>query len=158
MSTDTHETTFPGGAPFLNEGRLLKAVEAYLEPDDVSAVADTLRFLHEVSERRAQDGGISAPGEVDDFEQALAEAVSTAQTLAESLRIDAVTLVAVLIYPPLTSGVIALADVRERLGAAFGDQVASVIESLERFESTQRSGATLRRSALAEADGCGYRS
>src|SRR6478736_6662110 len=97
MTTDTHETTFPGGSPFLNEGRLLKAVEAYLEPDDVSAVADTLRFLHEVSERRALDGGISAPGEVDDFEQALAEAVSTAQTLAESLRIDAVTLVAVLI-------------------------------------------------------------
>src|SRR5215813_11702756 len=87
MTTDTHETTFPGGSPFLNEGRLLKAVEAYLEPDDASAVADTLRFLHEVSEPRALDGGQSAPGEVDDFEQALAEAVSTAQTLAESLRI-----------------------------------------------------------------------
>jgi GTP pyrophosphokinase len=152
MTTDTHETTFPSGSPFLNEGRLLKAVEAYLEPDDVSAVADSLRFLHEVSERRALDGRQSAPGEVDDFEQALAEAVSTAQTLAESLRIDAVTLVAVLIYPPLTSGVIALADVRERVGAAFGDQVASVIESLERFESTQRSGATLRRSALSGVD------
>src|SRR5215471_13139696 len=87
MTTDTHETTFPGGSPFLNEGRLLKAVEAYLEPDDVVAIADTLRYLHEVSERRVVDGGQSAPGEVDDFEQALAEAVSTAQTLAESLRI-----------------------------------------------------------------------
>jgi GTP diphosphokinase / guanosine-3',5'-bis(diphosphate) 3'-diphosphatase len=157
MTTDTRETTFPDGAPFLNEGRLLKAVEAYLEPEDVTAVADVLRFLHEVSERGAWATGSGAAGEAEDerdeLEQALAEAVSTAQTLAESLRIDAVTLVAVLIYPLLDNSAITLADVRARVGEAFGAQVAHTIESLERFESTQRSGAALRRTALAGGDG-----
>jgi GTP diphosphokinase / guanosine-3',5'-bis(diphosphate) 3'-diphosphatase len=157
MTTDTRETTFPDGAPFLNEGRLLKAVEAYLEPEDVTAVADVLRFLHEVSERGAWAAGSGAASEAEDerdeLEQALAEAVSTAQTLAESLRIDAVTLVAVLIYPLLDNSAITLADVRARVGEAFGAQVAHTIESLERFESTQRSGAALRRTALAGGDG-----
>jgi guanosine-3',5'-bis(diphosphate) 3'-pyrophosphohydrolase len=153
MTIDTRTTTFPDGTPFLNEGRLLKAIEAYLEPEDATAVANVLRFLHEVSERRrATDADDSDAGESEDLEHALSEAVSTAQTLAESLRIDAVTLVAVLIYPLLESGAIALADVRERVGAAFGDQVARTIESLERFDSTQRSGANLRRTALAGAD------
>src|SRR5262249_49861007 len=74
-------------------------------------------------------------------------ALSVAQTLVTSLHIDAVTLAAVLLYQLVEARAIASGDVRARLGGEFGEQVAQTISNIERFDTLQRPGVELRRSA-----------
>jgi GTP pyrophosphokinase len=191
--THSSDTTFSafatafGGpdATFLDEGRLLRAVGDYLQPDDAAHVEQVLAYLHAVSDaqpdaehdatlsdattapdasRRGLHGdslrvarqprAAFATAPAESLGDALSYAVAIAGTLADALHIDAVTLAAVLIYPLVKSGAISLAEMRSHLGNAFGEQVAHTLDSIERFDSLQRPGAALRRSAqAAQAEG-----
>ena len=75
--------------------------------------------------------------------------IAVAQTLAEFIHIDAISLAAVLLYQAVEGGIATLDDVRARLGADFGEAVAQTIANIERFDTLQRPGAALRRSAQA---------
>jgi GTP pyrophosphokinase len=130
-------------APFVGEARLLAAVEQYLRPEDIEHVQRVLAYARELREQMAQSG--RALPDVD-------YVIGVALTLAEFIHIDAVSLAAVLLYQAVESGVVALDAVREWLGGAFGETVAQTIANIERFDSLQRPGAALRRSALAGAE------
>jgi guanosine-3',5'-bis(diphosphate) 3'-pyrophosphohydrolase len=77
--------------------------------------------------------------------------IGVAQTLAEFIHIDAISLAAVLLYQAVEGNIVTLDDVRARLGAEFGEAVAQTITNIERFDTLQRPGAMLRRSAQAAA-------
>jgi GTP pyrophosphokinase len=144
------------GATFVDEGRLLRDVEAYLRPDDVDHVTRVLAYTDELYD--AQRGGRStapADGRPDrrgalgwDFDYG----ISVAQTLAESIHIDAISLAAVLLYQAVESDLVTLDEVRARLGGAFGEDVTQTISNIERFDTLQRPAAALRRTAQAGAE------
>lgn len=127
------------------EGRLLGAVAEYLEPGDVARVERAIETLRHVR-GDVRDG---VPGNLD---LAVSYSMSVAQTLAEGLHNDAVTLAAVLLSQLVEGGRLSLDELRERLGGAFGEQVAGTIASIERFDTLRRQGVALRRGALAEGD------
>lgn len=139
------------------EGRLLGAVSRYLGHDDITGVRTALAFARELRENTvhpspdATESGLTQSKA--DAEQDYVYVLGVAQTLAEALHIDAITLAAVLLYQLADAHVVELETVRERLGGAFGEQVAQTIESLERFDTLERSGAALRRSALTSGEG-----
>jgi guanosine-3',5'-bis(diphosphate) 3'-pyrophosphohydrolase len=135
---------------FVEEGLLLRTIADYLQPDDITHVKDAIQYAREVRAGTAVSdaGSQTAMPDID-------YALSVAQTLATSLHIDAVTLAAVLLYQLVEARAIKLDDVRKRLGGEFGEQVAETISSIEHFDTLQRPGVELRRSAQltsAEAD------
>src|SRR5262249_6085217 len=144
------------GAPsFVSEGRLLRAVESYLRAEDIEHVRRVLAFARELeatqqtqrplspepARARAQ-GTQGAPWDV-------AYVLGVAETLADAIHIDTISLGAVLLYQPVESRLVTLDDVRARLGGDFGEMVAQTIANIERFDTLQRPGAELRRSAQA---------
>ncbi|HEX6819953.1 MAG TPA: HD domain-containing protein [Ktedonobacterales bacterium] len=140
------ETSAP--ATFLEEGRLLRDVEQYLRPDDVEHVSQVLTYAHELYQRMT-----TAPTPHTGERQArtrhwdFSYGVAVAQTLADAIHIDAISLAAVLLYQAVESGLATLDEVRARLGAAFGAEVTQTIEHIERFDTLQRPAAAARRSA-----------
>ncbi|MFI5272278.1 MAG: RelA/SpoT family protein [Ktedonobacterales bacterium] len=149
------------------EVRLLSAVEQYLRPPDVEHVRRVLAYARELRERlrsapatpAAASAGAGAGGKPSPVatQQPLPDVdyvIGVALTLAEYIHIDAISLAAVLLYQAIESGLATLDDVRARLSAPFGDDVAQTIANIERFDTLQRPGAALRRSAqVAESDG-----
>jgi guanosine-3',5'-bis(diphosphate) 3'-pyrophosphohydrolase len=142
--------TGPGeqaGAPvaFDQQARaaFLAAVAAYLEPDEQHQIQQTLAlacdaFAHVRAEVAAQT------------RRRLGDALGTATILAESLRIDVVTLAAVLLEPLVDAHALTLRDASRRLGAGAGEQITQAIGAFERFDALHRPGVTLRRQAHAE--------
>ncbi len=132
------------------EERLLRTIGEYLRPEDVRAVAQALAFASELQTRReATTEGTGAAGVRD---SQLEDVIAAAQTLAESLHIDAVTLIAVALAQAVERGDADLADVHERIGDPLGQQVAKTIQSIEQFDMQQRPGAFLRRQAQRQAE------
>ncbi len=143
---------------FVEEGRLLRSVEGYLPPRDVEHVRAALTYARElviahppepaptVAAKPISRQG-SAAGQWD-----IGYALGVAETLADAIHIDAISLAAVLLYQAVESRQVPLADIRLRLGAEYGEAVAQTIASIERFDTLQRPGAELRRSAREKAD------
>ncbi len=137
---------------FVEQARLLRAVEGYLQPVDVENVQRAL-----MEERVLTTDASAAP---DESPKESAEnrptwdteyAISVALTMASTLHIDAVTLAAVLLYQFVEARTLTLADVSARLGGSFGEDVAETIEHIERFDALQRPAAERRRSAQLDA-------
>jgi GTP pyrophosphokinase len=151
MDTDALQSAHPETpAPSLSpapvesgEERLRQAIAAYLPAGDVAHIEDAIRLAVRA---RADGAGATderatqAPG---DFAYVLA----VAQTLAESLHIDAITLAAVLLDQVVEARLLDLDELRDELGGEFGEQVTDTIASLERFDALQRPAVALRRSA-----------
>jgi len=167
----------PPDDAFADEGRFLRTLGAYLRPSDVCNIEATLAFARELEDAADRPApraltadvppsgmrrGLQAPNFAPtDAPTAVTRTVapaglryvlSVAQTLAEGLHIDAVTLAAVLLAPAVERGAVSLDTVEQRLGAAFGEQVAQTIRSIEQFDMLQRPGARLRRNALVGAE------
>ncbi|HEY7850317.1 MAG TPA: hypothetical protein VIC27_09660, partial [Ktedonobacterales bacterium] len=123
----------------------LTAIAGYLEPDEDRQIHETLAlasdaFTHVRAEAATQT------------QRRLRDAIGTATILAESLRIDVVTLAAVLLEPLVDAHALTLRDTSRRLGAGMGEQVTRAIGAIERFDALHRPGATLRRQAHAEEE------
>lgn len=137
-STDTRAAIDPQARE-----TFLSAANAYLEPGEQRQIADVLALASEGLSHVAQS---DAPT----LRHRLADAIVTATILADGLRIDLVTLAAVLLEPSVDAHALSLREVAKRLDASIGAQVASAIGSIERFDALHRPGATLRRLAQAE--------
>lgn len=142
-------------AAFVEEGSLLRALAAYMQPDEIAHVEDAIQYAREVRTSLAVPATAGQTAAVMASDSDIAYALSVAQTLVTSLHIDAVTLAAVLLYQLVEARAVATDDVRARLGGEFGDQVAQTISNIERFDTLQRPSVELRRSAqrsTGEAD------
>ncbi|HEX6798607.1 MAG TPA: TGS domain-containing protein [Ktedonobacterales bacterium] len=169
------------GPTFVAEARLLATVEGYLRPEDVAHVEQVLAYARELRPRirisagpavkadrgselpahaaqqeapdspapalQSRDASLAPPAPPTDVEYV----IGVAQTLAEFIHIDPISLAAVLLYQAVEGGIVTLDDVRARLGASFGEEVAQTIANIERFDTLQRPGAALRRSAQVAA-------
>jgi guanosine-3',5'-bis(diphosphate) 3'-pyrophosphohydrolase len=154
------------GATFVEEGRLLRAIVDYLRPEDIEHVHRVLAYARELRDAQrqparpagvAQPAGapLASPGAAPRWDYAYV--VGVAQTLADAIHIDAISLAAVLLYQAVESDLASLEEIAARLGEPFGSAVVQTIQNIERFDTLQRPGAVLRRSALAgtEGDGAG---
>src|SRR5258705_10988312 len=131
------------GETFIDEGRLQNAITEYLPPEDVEHVLRVLEYAHELYS--AQPARKQRPTAQWDF----AYGASVAQTLADAIHIDAISLAAVLLFQAVEGRLATLDAIRTRLGGTFGADVAQTIQNIERFDTLQRPGADLRRSAQA---------
>ena len=166
--SETTSTEYPEAA-FVDEGRLLRAVEAYLRPEDAAHVHRVLDFAHELYSAQAMPDAGPKPrhGKPDGAEGSpkttanarlprrwdLEYVISVAQTLADAIHVDAISLAAVLLYQAVEGGLTTLDAVTARLGGDdFATSVVETIASIERFDTLQRPGAALRRSALGAGE------
>ncbi|HUY76021.1 MAG TPA: TGS domain-containing protein [Ktedonobacterales bacterium] len=137
------------------EAKLMRTLGDYLRPADVAAVAQALAYARELARRQSaarETSGQGAGQAVAGADPAdLAYVIDVAQTLAETLHIDAVTLVAVTLAQAVERGDADLAAVRARLGEPLGEQVAQTIAHIEQFDTLQRPAAALRRQAQRAA-------
>ncbi len=135
---------------------MLRTLSEYLRQADVTAVAQALAYARELaqqqSEARETNGQDAAHTIAGGDPADLAYVIDVAQTLAETLHIDAVTLVAVTLAQAVERGDADLADVRARLGKSLGEQVAQTIAHIEQFDTLQRPAAALRRQAQRAAE------
>ncbi|HEX8727264.1 MAG TPA: HD domain-containing protein [Ktedonobacterales bacterium] len=121
----------------------LAAVGDYLEPEQARQMRETLAL--------ASDAYAHARPEVTaSIRRTLGDALRTATILAEGLRIDTVTLAAVLLEPLVEAQALTMREIPQRLGRGMGQQVTNTIGAIERFDALHRPGATLRRQARAE--------
>jgi GTP pyrophosphokinase len=150
--------TTRGQPNFVSEGRMLRTVEGYLRPAEVGHVRRVLAFVRELE--AAQQAQRSLPAEAarpraqgtpQGGPWDVAYVLGVAETLTDAIHIDAISLGAVLLYQLVESRVVSLEDVRTALGGEFGESVAQTIGSIERFDTLQRPGAELRRSAQVAA-------
>ncbi|HEU5347840.1 MAG TPA: HD domain-containing protein, partial [Ktedonobacterales bacterium] len=156
MDTDALQTAQPDtlAAPpsiTLDAGaeRLRQAIVGYLPPDDVAHIEDA---IHLALQARAERAGATDERTAGELRRDFSYVLAVAQTLAEALHIDAITLAAVLLDQVVEARLIELDEIRERLGGAFGEQVTQTIASLERFDALQRPAVALRRSAQSSAE------
>src|SRR5690348_2026484 len=114
-------------ADVVDERSLLRAVEEYLLPEDVAHVRRVLAYARELGGALRAGGVDRAPatGAWD-----IAYVVAVAQTLAEAIHIDAISLGAVLLYQTVEGGLVTLDEVRARLGEAFGEAVTQTIANI----------------------------
>lgn len=140
----------PGGGewPFVDEGRLLRATGGYLSPAECEHVSRVLEYAHTLQamhraqvEGATQRAGLPRGRARWDFEYV----ISVAQALVDTVHVDAVSLGAVLLYQAIELGLATSDEVRTQLGGDFGDEVARLIESIERFDALQRPAAARRR-------------
>lgn len=124
--------------------RLRKTIVGYLPSDDVAHVEAAIQLAIRA---RVESAGATDERATGVLRQDFAYVLAVAQTLAEALHIDAITLAAVLLDQVVGARLVDLGEVRERLGGEFGEQVAETIASLERFDALQRPAVALRRSA-----------
>ncbi len=128
--------------------RLRQAIVGYLLPEDVTHIDDAIRLARQA---RAESAGVTDERATGVLRRDFAYVLAVAQTLAEALHIDAITLAAVLLDQVVEARLIDLGEVRAQLGGAFGEQVTETIASLERFDALQRPAVALRRSAQSNA-------
>ncbi len=128
--------------------RLRQAIVGYLLPEDVTHIDDAIRLARQA---RAESAGVTDERATGVLRRDFAYVLAVAQTLAEALHIDAITLAAVLLDQVVEARLIDLGEVRAQLGGAFGEQVTETIASLERFDALQRPAVALRRSAQSSA-------
>src|SRR5258708_1206968 len=146
------------GETFVDEGRLQNPITEYLPPPTLYHLLRVLEYAHELH---------SAPparrhkASMEDREQRptaqwdFAYGASVAQTLADAIHIDAISLAAVLLFQAVEGRLATLDEIRARLGGAFGADVAQTIQNIERFDTLQRPRPDLRRRAhatLTDAD------
>ncbi|HEY7974098.1 MAG TPA: HD domain-containing protein, partial [Ktedonobacterales bacterium] len=129
--------------------RLRQAIVGYLLPEDVAHIDDAIRLARQA---RAESAGVTDERATGVLRRDFAYVLAVAQTLAEALHIDAITLAAVLLDQVVEARLIDLGAVRAQLGGVFGEQVAQTIASLERFDALQRPAVALRRSAQSSAE------
>src|SRR5260370_6850236 len=110
------------GETFVDEGRLQNAITEYLPPADVEHVLRVLEYAHELySAQPARRHKAS----MEDREQRptaqwdFAYGASVAQTLADAIHIDAISLAAVLLFQAVEGGLAPLDEIPPRLGAPF---------------------------------------
>ncbi len=156
----------PPPAAHFDDDKLLRAVEGYLSPRDVKYVRAALAFARELANARPPEPAPTVtPAKGEKAEKGapaprprspsgpwdIGYALGVAETLADAIHIDAISLAAVLLYQAVESRLTRLADVRQRLGDEYGIAVAQTIENIERFDTLQRPGVELRRHARAQA-------
>jgi GTP diphosphokinase / guanosine-3',5'-bis(diphosphate) 3'-diphosphatase len=162
--------------PSTEETNLLQAITTYLPPLDVEHVrrtldyARTLRDTEHLVSRAAgpvQQGGnprkservdklekspkTADPAKVAHLQQDPGYVIGVAQTLADAIHIDAISLAAVLLYQAVESKQVNQDEIRQGLGGEFGEAVAQTLANIELFDTLQRPGETLRRSAASTA-------
>ncbi|HLZ20907.1 MAG TPA: TGS domain-containing protein [Ktedonobacterales bacterium] len=159
FATPPTESSSGSAAAFVDEGRLLRAVEAYLRPADVAHVHRVLEYAHVLygaqpaSAASGGDAHGSAASASPPRRWDLEYVISVAQTLADAIHVDAISLAAVLLYQAVEGGLTTLDAVAAYLGGDdFATSVVETIVSIERFDTLQRPGAALRRSALGASD------
>src|SRR5258708_31200586 len=123
----------PVEAPFVEEGRLLRAVEGCLPARDVEHVRQALRYARELDALQRADAGSAAQPAARRWD--VAYALGVAETMSDTIHIDAISLGAVLLYQAVQSQAIALNEARARLGGDYGEAVAQTIEHIERFDT-----------------------
>lgn len=122
--------------------KFLSAVASYLESEEERQIRAALALADEAARLAPEDSAEAT-------RRRLADALGTAMILAESLRIDVVTLASVLLEPLVDAHAMTLQEVESRLGEGMGERVALAIGAIERFDALHRPGATLRRQAQA---------
>ncbi len=156
--------------PFVEEGRLQRAIAAYLPPDEGEYLVRVLDYAHTLRAAAAaatpardaagDAGEPSSPSPARphaarthwDF----AYAILVAQVLAESVHVDAESLAAVLLYQAVELGLATPDEIGAALGGALGAGTAGLIQSIERFDALQRPAAARRRAAGRAADGAAH--
>ena len=123
----------------------LSAVAEYLEADEAEHIRETLTLAESAL------SGVSAEA-LAATRLRLADALDVAMILAESLRIDVVTLAAVLLAPLVDANALTALEVTQRLGKGLGDRVDGAIGAIQRFDALHRPGATLRRQAATAGE------
>jgi GTP diphosphokinase / guanosine-3',5'-bis(diphosphate) 3'-diphosphatase len=129
--------------------RLRQAIVGYLPPEDVTHVEAAIQLALQA---RAESAGATDKRATGVLRQDFAYVLAVAQTLADALHIDAITLAAVLLDQVVGARLVDLGEVREQLGGEFGELVAETIASLERFDALQRPAVALRRSAQSSVE------
>lgn len=143
-----------GQVPFVEEGRLQRAVAGYLPPDASEYLTRVLEYAHQLQTTTAaaarERSGAQNEYPVErgprtrwDFSYA----ISVAQVLAESVHVDVESLAAVLLYQAVELGLATPDDIGAALGGALGESIAQLIQSIERFDALQRPAAARRRAA-----------
>lgn len=168
--------------PTGEEIKLLDIITNYLRPEDVlhiRRVLDYARALREshhlttgvpirepASERTRNAGTARAASRIDGKEtpprsmsakaaglqQDVGYVIGVAQTMADAIHIDAISLAAVLLYQAVESKEASLDDIGRRLGNNFGEAVVQTISNIALFDSLQRPAEALRRSAAVSAE------
>ncbi|MGH2480540.1 MAG: HD domain-containing protein, partial [Ktedonobacteraceae bacterium] len=145
QSTQSDMLVVQDGVPLDAEAeRLRQAIVGYLLPEDVAHIDDAIRLARQA---RAESAGVTDERATGVLRRDFAYVLAVAQTLAEALHIDAITLAAVLLDQVVEARLIDPGEIRAQLGGAFGEQVTETIASLERFDALQRPAVALRRSA-----------
>ncbi|HKV86212.1 MAG TPA: TGS domain-containing protein [Ktedonobacterales bacterium] len=135
-------------ATLSTEEQLLRDVEQYLRSNDIEHVTRVLTYANELDQRQRAAPDTAGTGRKEQARHWDVEyGVAVAETLADAIHIDAISLAAVLLYQAVESGLATLDNVRARLGAAFGDEVAQTIQNIARFDMLQRPATAARRSA-----------
>ncbi len=149
----SESSTIPPGL-LLDAGaeRLRQTIVGYLPPEDVAHIEAAIQIAVQA---RVESAGATDERATGVLRQDFAYVLAVAQTLAEALHIDAITLAAVLLDQVVGARLVDLGEARERLGSDFGEQVAETIASLERFDALQRPAVALRRSAQSSAQSGG---
>ena len=122
----------------------LAAATTYLDAAEIGEIHRALALASDTFSVAPQESGSV-------IKRQLGDALGAATILADSLRIDVVTLASVLLEPLVDAQLLTLADVIRQMGARAGERVAQTIGSIERFDALHRPGATLRRKAQTES-------
>ena len=151
--TDTLDT---GQAPFVEEGRLQRAVASYLALHECEYVSRVLDYAHalQASTQAAPHERQATPAESSPTQTRPARtrwdftyAISVALALAETVHVDAESLAAVLLYQAVELGMATPEEIGAALGGTLGVETARLIQSIERFDALQRPAAARRRAA-----------
>ena len=93
--------------------RLRQAIVGYLLPEDVAHIDDAIRLARQA---RAESAGVTDERATGVLRRDFAYVLAVAQTLAEALHIDAITLAAVLLDQVVEARLTDLGEVRAQLG------------------------------------------
>ncbi|HEV2405601.1 MAG TPA: hypothetical protein VGR88_09120, partial [Ktedonobacterales bacterium] len=95
------------------EDRLLHDVEQYLRPNDIAHVTSVLAYANELDQRQRATPDTGGTGSRERSRHWDVEyGVAVAETLADAIHIDAISLAAVLLYQAVESGLATLDNVR----------------------------------------------
>ncbi|HEX9038001.1 MAG TPA: HD domain-containing protein [Ktedonobacterales bacterium] len=122
--------------------RELEAAITYLGAEDAEHIRAAFALAREAL-------AVASAGDRQLVERQLADAAETATILADNLRIDATTLVAVLLTPAVERHALDTRNLQTALPQDMIERALRLISSIERFDALQRPRAALRRSARA---------
>ena len=172
-----NQSTTPDGTSHMlmlsaEEFKLLQAIAGYLPSEDAQHVQRVLEYAHALREsqhltttvpgpaipkeagRKSEKALTGSKPEKSERVNKLANpqqdpsyVIGVAQTLADAIHIDAISLAAVLLYQAVESNQVTLDEIRQGLGDDFGEAVAQTLANIALFDALQRPAETLRRSA-----------